>query len=71
MDKNPPTHPDRHELALPLAVKLLLCLWMTAVVFVYFVLFFPAEYLYISAQMDLRGWLLALREWIQPFFTEV
>ena len=68
--KPPAPHLPLDGQAPALALKMALCLWMAAVMFVFIVLFFPAELLPSFGQIDLRGWVLYLRVSIQPFFTD-
>ena len=71
MTRNPPTQQDQRELALPLAVKLLLCLWMAAVIFVFILVFLPSKYLIIANSIDLQGLAMELKNWLQPNFNDL
>ncbi len=67
---------EKHErsnstvLAPTLVVKISLCLWMAGVMFVFLVLFVPPEYLINTDRLDIRTWVLELRNLIQPLFSD-
>ena len=53
----------------PLAVKILVCLWMFLAVFVYLLLFGPPEFWSISDRMGIGYIFQQWQAWLQPYFT--
>jgi len=51
-------------------IKISLCFWMASVMIVFLVLFMPPEYVVSTDRLDIRAWVLKLRDLIQPFFSD-
>ena len=70
MKTHKPECPFSFENAPTLVVKIILFVWMVGVLFLFIIMFFPLEYVFSPNQFDIRDWMLKLRVWIQPFFSD-
>jgi hypothetical protein len=59
-----------NEQQIPIATKIGLCLWMSAIMILFLILFFPSEHLNISGQSDFYNWVLHLQGWLRPIFED-
>ena len=57
------------ERPIPLAIKVIILIWMFAVIFTYLILFGPPEFWSISQRLGIDSALHQFEVWLRPFFT--
>ena len=61
--------PFENQPSISVWIKLLLCIWMEAVIFIFLIMFGPPQFWSIVQRLGIYGELMKLQGLLTPFFT--